>query len=76
MQEQFRMALILVEIASAVILTVFGLLEMFALIGAHKSAEIVALYSALSALLVVLFMGLMAGLMWIVYRRGGSKTGS
>jgi hypothetical protein len=58
----------LVEIASAMVLTVFGLLVTLALIGAHKSAEIVALYSLLSALLIVLFLGLMACLMWITYR--------
>lgn len=69
MRERFTMSLILVEIASAIVLSVFGLLGMFVLIGAHKSAEIVALFSFLSVLLTILFMGLIASLMWIIYRR-------
>jgi hypothetical protein len=69
MRERFRTALIFVEIASAVVLIGFALFGMFALIGAQKSTEIVVLYSVLSALLAMLFMGFMAGLMWIIYRR-------
>jgi hypothetical protein len=68
-RERFRTALIFVEIASAVVLSGFALFGVFALIGAHKSTEIVVLYSVLSALLAMLFMGVMAGLMWIIYRR-------
>jgi hypothetical protein len=69
MRERFRTALIFVEIASAIVLLEFALFGMFALIGAHKNTEIVVLYGVLSALIAMLFMGLMAGLMWIIYRR-------
>jgi hypothetical protein len=69
MRERFGTAFILVEIAVATVLSCFGLIGMLALISAHKSAKIVALDGVLSVSLVMLFMGLMAGAMWIGFRR-------
>ena len=57
------------ELATAIVFTCFGLIGLFVLIGAHKDAATTALFGSSITLLGLSFMGLLAGAMWLVYRR-------